>query len=233
MQEVLTTNSTSQIMNQDSMNYIFLYLNESIKDQQEFLRIHSANSAHHSDGFNTFFDQLIYEDVCSTATQIDSQQMVNCTQFMGGILIKGLYGANVAYWDNMRNMATDFNNSDRSVETIDNILNSARLIENELLKDQYFKPSYNQLLEFLYESISYNFSEKEKEDTILFAIYIVLLVGLYFILWTRFIEATRHSLWVTKSMLAIIPLEIIQKVPKIKDFLLASSKTAISAFKDE
>lgn len=33
-------------------------------------------------------------------------------------------------------------------------------------------------------------------------------------------------------MLAIIPLDIIQKVPKIKDFLLASSKNTLSAFKD-
>ena len=81
-------------------------------------------------------------------------------------------------------------------------------------------------------SIHYNFDNKDKQDTILFAVYIVILFLLYFILWTKFMEATRHSLWVTKSMLAIIPLEIIQKVPKIKDFLLASSKNTLSAFKD-
>jgi len=61
---------------------------------------------------------------------------------MGGILQKGLYSANVAYWDNMRSMATDFNNSVRDVRSIDNILNSNRLIENENLKDIYFADSY-------------------------------------------------------------------------------------------
>jgi len=37
---------------------------------------------------------------------------------MGGILKKGLYSANVAYWDNMRSMATDFNNSVRDTFSI-------------------------------------------------------------------------------------------------------------------
>lgn len=65
---------------------------------------------------------------------------------MGGILKKGLYSANVAYWDNMRSMATDFNNSARDRSSIDNILNSDRLIQNENLKDIYFADSYSMLL---------------------------------------------------------------------------------------
>lgn len=145
---------------------------------------------------------------------------------------KGLYSANVAYWDNMRSMATDFNNSARDVQSINSIMNSDRLIQNENLKDIYFTDSYRDLLSQLDLSIFYSFDQKDKEDTILFSVYIVVLFLLYFILWNKFIESTRHSLWVTKSMLAIIPLEIIQKVPKIKDFLLASSKNTLSAFRD-
>ncbi len=87
-------------------------------------------------------------------------------------------------------------------------------------------------MEELNSSILYNFDGRNKQDTILFACYIVILFLLYFILWRKFIESTRHSLWVTKSMLAIIPLEIIQKVPKIREFLLASSKNTLSAFRD-
>ncbi len=151
---------------------------------------------------------------------------------MGGILKKGLYSANVAYWDNMRSMATDFNNSARDVKAIDNIVNSDRLIQNENLKDIYFADSYQELLSQLDLSIFSSFDGKDKQDTILFSVYIVILFLLYFILWNKFMESTRHSLWVTKSMLAIIPLEIIQKVPKIKDFLLASSKNTLSAFRD-
>jgi hypothetical protein len=102
-------------------------------------------------------------------------------------------------------------------------LNSGRLIENEILKDQYLDKAYSDLLYKLNDSIRYNFNQRDSQDTILFACYIVILFMLYFIIWKKFMETTRHSLWVTKSMLAIIPLDIIQKVPKIKDFLLASS----------
>lgn len=128
---------------------------------------------------------------------------------MGGILKKGLYSANVAYWDNMRSMTTDFNNSAKDRTSINNIMNSDRLVENENLKDIYFADSYKNLLSQLDLSIFYSFDQKDKEDTILFSCYIVVLFLLYFILWNKFIESTRHSLWVTKSMLAIIPLEII------------------------
>ena len=96
------------------------------------------------------------------------------------------------------------------------------------MKDIYFAESYRRLLNELDNSINFNFSEKYKNDTILFACYIVILFLLYFILWHKFIENTRHSLWVTKSMLSIIPLEIIKNVPKIRDFLMASQKTKIS-----
>lgn len=67
---------------------------------------------------------------------------LECNDFMGGILKKGLYSANVAYWDNMRSMATDFNNSARDNRAINTILNSDRLISNEKLKDVYFAKSY-------------------------------------------------------------------------------------------
>ena len=151
---------------------------------------------------------------------------------MGGILSQGLYSANVAYWDNMRAMATDFSNSDRSNAVVTETINSERFIQNEILKDLYFKESYVELLDQLDESIYYNFDNKNSDDAMLFAAYIVFLFVLYFILWRRFIESTRHSLWVTKSMLSIIPLDIIQKVDKIKNFLLNSSKAQMSAFKE-
>ena len=88
-------------------------------------------------------------------------------------------------------------------------MNSDRLVDNENLKDVYFEDSYRQLLVQLDLSIFYNFDQRDNQDTILFACYIVILFLLYFIIWNKFMEITRHSLWVTQSMLAIIPLDII------------------------
>ena len=66
---------------------------------------------------------------------------------MGGILQKGLYSANVAYWDTMRSLATDYNNSQRTNATIVKMLNSDSLMQSEILKDTYLYPSFQYLLE--------------------------------------------------------------------------------------
>ena len=128
----------------------------------------------------------------------------------------------------MRSMITDFNNSLRDDSAIKSTLNSDRMIQNEDLKNIYFETSFNELLGSLDQSIYKSFSDKDKIDTILFSIYVVLLFILYFLIWNKFLEMTKYSLWVTKSMLSIIPLEIIEKVQKIKDFLLSTSGASLS-----
>ena len=77
-----------------------------------------------------------------TQVSILKLTLLDCESFMGGILKKGLYSANVAYWDQMRSMITDFNNSVRDDSAIDSIINSERMIDNENLKDVYFETSY-------------------------------------------------------------------------------------------
>jgi len=161
MQEVLTTNGRAQVMNQNSLSFIFNYLNETIKQQEEFLKEHSSNAGYHSSEFNTFFDSLIYQNVCDAIYKDEDVKQGQCQTFMGGILKKGLYSANVAYWDNMRSMATDFNNSARDQRSIDIIMNSDRLIDNENLKDIYFDDSYKRLLSQLDQSIFYNFNQRD------------------------------------------------------------------------
>ena len=48
MQEVLTTNGRAQVMNTNSLQFVFNYLNETIKQQEEFLKEHANNADYHS-----------------------------------------------------------------------------------------------------------------------------------------------------------------------------------------
>ena len=82
------------------------------------------------------------------------------------------------------------------------------------------------------DSINIQFDNRNREVIILFIIYLALLFLMFFVLWGRFVESMRHSLWVTKSMLAIIPLEVIEKVKVIKDFLMSTSRAALNSLKD-
>jgi hypothetical protein len=76
------------------------------------------------------------------------------------------------------------------------------------------------------------FDNRNKELIALFSVYLGLLILMYLLAWRRFVESMRLSLWVTKSMLAIIPTEVIEKVKVIKDFLFATSQASVRAMKD-
>lgn len=132
----------------------------------------------------------------------------------------------------MREIRDAFFKSDRSPEYLKSLLNSPRMIAVERLNEIYFAKAFQVLLDKQNESIAVQFNNRNKEIVALFSVYLALLVLAYFIVWGRFVESMRHSLWVTKSMLAIIPIDVIEKVKVIKDFLLATSQAAVRSMKE-
>lgn len=165
-------------------------------------------------------------------TQLTTQDRQNCSTFLGGVLDKGLYTANLAYWDEMREIRDSFFRSNRSNNFTRQVINSERMIAVEKLNEIYFAAAYNTLIEKLNYSITVQFENRDREVTILFTLYLFLLMLMYFILWGRFVESMRHSLWITKSMLSILPLEVIEKVKVIKDFLMSTSRAAMKSLKE-
>ena len=67
------------------------------------------------------------------------------------------------------------------------------------------------------------FEIRNKEIIITFSVYISLILLSYLIGWGFFVESMRKSLWVTRSMLVIIPITAVEKVKVIKEFLLTTS----------
>ena len=191
--------------------------------------MHSDNVDNHDEAYNTFFDSLIYKSVCQSigdqlsTTQGSLNEQSECSNYLGGVLEKGLYSANLAYWDDIRELRDAFFKSDRSPSYLRNLLNSPRLIAVERLNEIYFSKAYKSLVTKQNSSINVQFNNRNKEIIALFSVYIALLVIMYVFVWNRFVESMRLSLWVTKSMLAIIPMEVIEKVKVIKDFLFQTS----------
>lgn len=58
------------------------------------------------------------------------------------MLEKGLYSANLAYWDDIREIRDGFFKSDRSAKYLRDLLNSQRLIDVERLNEIYFSKAY-------------------------------------------------------------------------------------------
>ena len=80
-------------------------------------------------------------------TTIDDQftqpdQRSQCSSYLGGVLEKGLYSANLAYWDDMREIRDAFFKSNRSSAYLRSLINSPRLIQIEKLNEIYFSRAY-------------------------------------------------------------------------------------------
>jgi PAS domain S-box-containing protein len=234
-QEMVGTNGQGLILNQNAQTYVQNMITLLIEEQEDFLKTHSKNIDFNDDSYNSFFDSLVYQDMCSQLF-IHLTDITECEEFMGGILSRGLHSANVAYWDNLREFNNDFNKiplEERDFEFLHEVINDLRMIENEILQFRYFTASYNKLLEMLDQSIDRKFSSENSFILIIFIAFLIILCFLYFFIWNLFVESTRRSLWVTKSMLAIIPVEIILTVNKIREFLVNSSKSVIVGLKGD
>jgi hypothetical protein len=199
---------------------------------EHFLQVHSDNVGKHDDSFNEFFDRLVYKSVCTSIEEELGDDREGCSSYLGGILEKGLYSANLAYWDDMRQIRDAFFKSNRSAGYLRDQINDPGLVSIEKLNEVYFARAYQALLDRQNESIGVQFENRNKEIVASFSVYLSLLVLSYFIVWGRFVESMRMSLWVTKSMLAIIPIEVIEKVKVIKDFLMATSQAAVRSMKE-
>jgi len=225
LQEYMGTNGTSFILNQPSEKYVIDKINDTIKNQESFLKLHSNNIGSNDADYNRFFDKLIYEDVCALLYTGDSTKLADCNKFQ--VLLKGLHSANVAFWDGMRGFANDFKKlgSNRNFINMQNMFSDKRIIEYERLNARYFTFAYQELQNMLSSELDEKFNSENSLILGLFIGYLFILAILFFFVWALFVESTRHSLWVTKSMLAIIPVNTIQEVKSIKDFLIQTSQS--------
>ncbi len=224
LQEYIGTNGTATIQGIASETYITTKLEELVNDQENFLRQHSDNTNIDSAEYNDFFNSLVYNDACS-ALYTNTDDITRCSTY--SVLNKGLHSANIAYWDAIREVVDDFqklNGTDRNLTAIRAVFAQSKLQSNERMENHYFTYAYQRLLDILDDNLKSRFDSEYNLILIIFIMYLVALFLLYFFVWTLFVESTRNSLWVTKCMLGIIPVNTILEVKNIKDFLINSSK---------
>jgi len=99
------------------------------------------------------------------------------------------------------------------------LLNNAAMIDNEMLESRYFSQSYSQIQTNLNSSIVSRFKQQKSIGFIVFLVYLCVMIVAYYIYWRLFLNSTRNSLWVTKSMLSIIPPDVIESTKEINEFL--------------
>jgi hypothetical protein len=62
-----------------------------------------------------------------------------CSHYLGGVLDKGLFSANLAFWNNLREISDSYFKSEKSYDFIKQTINRERLIEVKKLNEFYLK----------------------------------------------------------------------------------------------
>ncbi len=112
----------------------------------------SSNHDYHSSKYNTNFNNIIFSDVCQYITEF-TNDLANCESFNQGILKKGIYSSVIKYWDYLRQLNHDYNNSDRSASSRYKYLNDDDLTVAGQMQSVYLNISLNTLVNQLSSDI--------------------------------------------------------------------------------
>jgi len=95
---------------------------------------------------------------------------------------------------------------------------SLNILKSELYRD----------MRYMYNSFNINSFYKEKRNIrIIFGVYIGYLVIVSVLFWIFFISKIQKELWKTKSILSILPLDLIMNISEIKTYILNNSSMVV------
>jgi len=223
IQKLIATNGKGSIINKAVGEYVTDQIARMLERQEILLKVHSKNIERNCKEYNSFFRVLMYQDLCNLLFFNDENELNDCYAYPN--LNRGLHTANVVYLDYLRRLVNEFlaMNEARTDQDLQDFFSREQLIMNERISNRYFMYSYNILQDKLEDNLEKRFAKESKLMLILFTCYLVMLVLIYFVVWRIFVESIRRSLWITKCMLAMIPISTMLEVRKITNFLQQSS----------
>ena len=223
LKEYVGSKGTATIMRISSEEYMVNRIGSFVNEYQSILDNHNDHSKIIPKKYKELFDNLVFQNLCEY--MFTNSELEACNKYE--ILKKGMHTATISYWDHMREMFDYYQlrkDSEDRIELAKTILNNRITYTNERMRNKYFALVFNNLLHTLGDDTENKFKVENRSLLIAFILFIVGILLIYAFVWREFVESTRVSLWVTKCMLGIIPINMILDVKNIKDFLTSSSK---------
>ena len=226
--ELIGTNGTSFVLNEPITLNIQFWLDKVADQQTKLIHLHAANKDFNTKEYNSYFDVVIYRNMCERL--YTGTELIKCTEFMGGLLTHGVHSANLDYRDVMKDISNAFMQqppAQRSFKFLKGLLNSELMLNVEILDAKYFAQTWHELELLMEINLTSKFENEREMILVYFVIYFFIVIIVYILPWRLFLENTRHSLWTTKSLLTVIPPQVILDVKQIKDVLISSSKSKV------
>lgn len=107
--------------------------------------------------------------------------------------------------------------------TQSSLINSGYFLELYTIQFRFIQGAFRDFVSTLKDATNGEFESIINTRMAAFIIFIIALGVAYLILWTPFVNNLNREIWRTKSMLTIIPIEVILKIPRIQEFLHSQS----------
>ena len=231
-QELIQSKTEGSILMENGGDFLEEYIeqNENVEENFDFLKSHQKNldENYNEDSYNEFFLKIVNENICDSLFTENEADHIDCVEFKGGTLLQGLLLVNAAFWDEIRALSNDYIDKTEDEWTddfISQLLNDERLILNEILELRYLNLAYTELMDRLIATLTSHISTQSIYSILLFIASLLILIFIYAIFWKIFLSNTRKSLFITKSMLSIIPLEILIENKGLRENLKECSQS--------
>jgi len=200
------------------------------------LEEHSINRKIHSDSYANIFNNIMMSNPCGYMTNPATSALI-CKDFADQTVYQGMTVALSRHFENLRTLLSCFTknkpdgnctvvptttkviSTDSAQNKIYNLLRTTQALEINTMQDIYIKDSFRTLMTAFRQSIKDSFSNQITIRLIVFIVFLVLLMSIYIFIWQTLVRNIINDIWRTKSMLNMIPLNVIAKIKSIRLYL--------------
>ncbi|CAD8089671.1 unnamed protein product [Paramecium primaurelia] len=170
------------------------------------------------DSYLSKFQAFTYNNLCTNDFSINNfvTDQTGCANVDSGLLTSGLKTAFVSVALSTNDMISYWKNTERTrIDLISTINNQT--YHNKLHRLLYYiSPACDYLTDQFMSGITDFLSYSDSIEQMKFSVYLVLMFAAFIFCWTPYLNNLSKQIWRTKGMLNMIPMDIIQKYPNLK-----------------
>ncbi|CAD8089669.1 unnamed protein product [Paramecium primaurelia] len=224
-------NNVSKILSADFVKDLYNLNTNMQKD-------HSLNLGYHNAIYNDYFDAIMKAGACNEVIKVAGVDLATCQAFVKGIVDESLALALSRHFENLRYLLTVYDSllNDSTATTIagtvynftNNIQQNKILslmytdisaIELNQMQDIYIRSIFQQLLVSFNESMQKDLDTNTTTTVTIFIVFLVVLVLVYLLFWWPIANKINNEIRRTTLLLSMIPLNLIQRIKAVREYL--------------
>jgi len=233
--QLFLTNNSAKVLTLDNLDVAVSNIKQMYDLDSLILQLHSINRKIHTDVYTDEFNQIMMVNPCVSLG--DSVNQTDCKTFGDLTVYQGMTVALTRHFENLRTLLSCYTNLVAGLNcTIDlpavngvtptsfrakvySLLATTQSIETSKMQNLYIKSTMRLLMTAYRECLSDKFDSALTIRLIIFIIFILFLNFVNLLLWIPLIQKISNDIWRTKSMLSMIPLNVIAKIRSIRIYL--------------